>query len=56
MRCRWLIAHGGEDEAVKILADLEDTTIDDAAIITAFKEIEYAVGYERDHGVSWWDL
>ena len=56
MSCRWLIAHGGEDEAVKILADLEDTTIDDAAIITAFKEIEYAVGYERDHGVSWWDL
>ena len=41
---------------MKILADLEATTIDDPYIITAFQEIEYAVGYERDHGVSWWDL
>lgn len=53
---RWLIAHNQIDEAELILADLETTTIDDAYIVTESKEIQWAVQYEREHGVSWLDL
>lgn len=72
---RWLIAHGGIDEAEQIIADLESTTIDDPWVITESKEIQwtvrmhslnlwpppvltccYQVQFEREHGVSWWDL
>ena len=53
---RWLIAHGHVEEADQIIADLEAKTIDDAYVITESKEIQWAVQYEREHGVSWWDL
>lgn len=53
---RWLIAHGHIEEAEQIIADLEAKTIDDAYVITESKEIQWAVQYERENGVSWWDL
>lgn len=40
---RWLIAHCGIDEAERIIADLESTTIDDPWVITESKEIQWAV-------------
>ncbi|KAM0795019.1 general substrate transporter [Usnea florida] len=53
---RWLIAHGHVEEAEQILADLEATNVDDAYVVTESKEIQWAVQYERENGVSWWDL
>ena len=53
---RWLIAHGHHEEAEKIIADLEDKDVNDPVIVTESKEIHYAVQYERENGVSWWDL
>lgn len=53
---RWLIAHDHIDEAEQIIADLEATSIDGAYIITESKEIQWAVQYERENGVGWWDL
>ena len=40
---RWLMAHGHIEEAEQIIADLENTTIDDPWVITESKEIQYAV-------------
>ncbi|KAJ9609616.1 hypothetical protein H2200_005944 [Cladophialophora chaetospira] len=53
---RWLIAHEYEDEAFKILADLENKSEDDPFILAQHKEIVYTVQYERDHAVPWVDL
>jgi sugar porter (SP) family MFS transporter len=53
---RWLVAHDREDEAIQILADLEDVDIHDPYAVTELKEIKYAVTYEREHGVRWRDL
>ena len=53
---RWLIAHDQIEEAEQIIADLEVAAIDDAYVITESKEIQYAVQYERENGVSWADL
>lgn len=53
---RWLIAHGKIEEADQIIADLEAKEIDDAYVLTESKDIQWAVEYEREHGVSWWDL
>ncbi|KAL6718938.1 hypothetical protein ACLMJK_003173 [Lecanora helva] len=53
---RWLIAHGQVEEAEQIIADLEAASLDDAYVITESKEIQYAVQYERENGVSWADL
>ena len=53
---RWLIAHGHIDEAEQIIADLEAKDVLDAYVVTESKEIQYAVEFEREHGVSWWDL
>ena len=40
---RWLMAHGQVEEAEQIIADLENTAIDDPWVITESKEIQYAV-------------
>lgn len=40
---RWLIAHGGIEEAEKIIADLEATTTDDPWVMTESKDIQWAV-------------
>ena len=53
---RWLIAHDQIDEAERIIADLEATSIDDAYVVTESKEIQWAVQYERENGVGWMDL
>lgn len=53
---RWLIAKDRIDEAEIILADLETTDVDDPYIITQSKDIQWAVNYEREHAISWWDL
>lgn len=53
---RWLIAHDQVDEAEQIIADLEATVVEDPYVITESKEIQLAVEYEREYGVSWWDL
>ncbi len=52
-RCRWLIAHDYEDEAFKILADLENKSEDDPFILAQHKEIVYTVQYERENAVPW---
>ncbi|KAK6071374.1 hypothetical protein SCUP234_09688 [Seiridium cupressi] len=53
---RWLIAHGREDEAIIILADLENREATDPAILAAKNEIAYSVRYERENAVRWRDL
>lgn len=53
---RWLISHGRNDEAQKIIADLEAKDINDSYIHTQHGEIVAAVQYEREHGVSWGQL
>ena len=53
---RWLIAHGREEEAFQIIADLEDKELDDPFILTQHKEIVFAVDYERRNAVSWANL
>ncbi|OOF90688.1 hypothetical protein ASPCADRAFT_134979 [Aspergillus carbonarius ITEM 5010] len=53
---RWLIAHGHEDEAVQIIADLEDTPISDSFIQFQVSEIRYSVEYERANSVSFSDI
>ncbi|MCJ1321232.1 hypothetical protein MMC15_006576 [Xylographa vitiligo] len=53
---RWLIAHGYEDEAFQILADLENKDVDHPFVLTQHKEVMYAVEYERKNGVGWMDL
>ncbi len=53
---RWLIAHDEIDAADQIIADLEAKDINDPWVITESKDIQWACQYEREHGVSWWDL
>ena len=53
---RWLIARGQIDEGDQIIADLESKDVLDPYVITVSKEVQWAVEYEREHGVSWLDL
>jgi sugar porter (SP) family MFS transporter len=53
---RWLIAHGQDDEAFQIIADLEAKDVNDAFVLAQHKEISFAVEYERKHAVGWFDL
>ncbi|KAK7980905.1 hypothetical protein PG989_013362, partial [Apiospora arundinis] len=46
---RWVIAHGREDEATIILADLEDRAFDDPYVIAARDEIVYSAPDERNN-------
>jgi len=53
---RWLVSHGCPDEAVRIIADLEDKGIDEPYVVTQYTEIAAAVAYEHQNSVSWGDL
>ncbi|KAI4867442.1 general substrate transporter [Hypoxylon rubiginosum] len=53
---RWLLAHGRETEASKILADLEDKPLDDPYVIAEREEIIYGIEYERQNAINWGDL
>ncbi|KAM5341858.1 hypothetical protein ACJ41O_014889 [Fusarium nematophilum] len=53
---RWLIAHGRTEEAVEILACIEDKDTSDAVVAAQLREIQYSVDYEREHAVSWIDI
>ncbi|OAA56723.1 MFS sugar transporter [Niveomyces insectorum RCEF 264] len=53
---RWLIAHGRLEDAVQILADIDDRAVDDPYIVAERKEIVYSVQYEIENAVRWRDL
>ncbi|KAI1275630.1 general substrate transporter [Xylaria sp. FL0933] len=53
---RWLLAHGRQDEASLILADLEDAPVNDPVIIAERQEIMFSIEYERKHAIRWRDL
>ncbi|KAL6357161.1 hypothetical protein LRP88_10780 [Fusarium phalaenopsidis] len=53
---RWLIAHDRTDEAVKILACIEDKEITDAVVTAQLHEIQFSVDYEHEHSVKWSDI
>jgi len=53
---RWLIAHGYEDEAFPIMADLENKDVDDPFILAQHKEIVFTVQYERQNAPKWSEL
>ncbi|KAJ4206172.1 hypothetical protein NW767_003420 [Fusarium falciforme] len=52
----WLIAHDRTDEAVKILACIEDKETTDAVVTAQLHEIQFSVDYEREHSVEWSDI
>jgi len=53
---RWLVMKERNEEAEKILADLEGTDVDDPYIQQQMGEIKFAANYEREHGVRIRDL
>ncbi|KAI0427744.1 hexose carrier protein [Xylaria sp. FL1042] len=53
---RWLLAHGRQDEASLILADLEDKSVNDPVIIAERQEIIFSIEYERKHAIRWRDI
>ncbi|CAJ2513262.1 Uu.00g013810.m01.CDS01 [Anthostomella pinea] len=53
---RWLIAHGRDDEASLILADLEDKSVNDPYVMAERQEILYSVDYERKNAIRWRDI
>ncbi|OJJ61781.1 hypothetical protein ASPSYDRAFT_75794 [Aspergillus sydowii CBS 593.65] len=53
---RWLLAHGREEEAIKVLSCLEAKEPTDPFVITQRNEIEFAIQYERENAVPWRDL
>ena len=50
------MAHGDIDQAEKIIADVEGLPVEDPFVMTESKSIQWAVKYEREHGVSWWNV
>ena len=50
------MAHGDVDQAEKIIADVEGLEVEDPFVTTESKSIQWAVQFEREHGVSWWDI
>ncbi|KAF4970961.1 hypothetical protein FSARC_2064 [Fusarium sarcochroum] len=53
---RWLIAHGRTEEAVEILACIEDKSTTSPTVTAQLHEIQYSVDYERQHAVKWVDI
>lgn len=52
----WLIAKGRIPEAEQILADLEDSPVDDPRVQSQSRDIQWAVVHERENAVPWSDL
>jgi hypothetical protein len=53
---RWLIAHGDVDQGRQTLADIEGRDVKDLRAAHGVEEIQFAVNFEKEHGVSWGDL
>ncbi|KAF4303379.1 Sugar/inositol transporter [Botryosphaeria dothidea] len=53
---RWLIAKDRKEEALVVLAALENKPEDDAFVLTQLHNIEYSVRYEIQHATKWRDL
>ena len=53
---RWLLAHGREEEAAQILADIENKDVNDPLVIAERREIVYSVEYERQNAPKWRDI
>ncbi|KAI0907135.1 sugar transporter [Ustulina deusta] len=53
---RWLLAHGHEDEASLILADLENKPVDDPIVVAERQAIVFSIEYERKYAIRWRDL
>ncbi|KAJ3534759.1 hypothetical protein NM208_g7413 [Fusarium decemcellulare] len=53
---RWLIAHGRTEEAVFILACIENKDTNDPIVTAQLHEIQFSVDYEREHSVKWIDI
>lgn len=53
---RWLIAQDRKEEAVIILADLQDAGLKDPSVMAETEEIEYTVRYEIENAERWRDL
>jgi hypothetical protein len=48
---RWLLAHGREDEAIKVLAQLADEPTDSPNVLKKQKEISSSIELESAGGV-----
>ncbi|OQE26378.1 hypothetical protein PENSTE_c005G09144 [Penicillium steckii] len=53
---RWLVSHGHGNQAVQIIADLEDRDTNDPFVQLQMSEIEYSVEYEQANSVSFSDI
>ncbi|KAL3965571.1 hypothetical protein ACCO45_002575 [Purpureocillium lilacinum] len=53
---RWLLYHGHDDEARKVLRCLASDDTDDALVTVQHEEIQYSVQYEKEHQIRWRDL
>lgn len=53
---RWLLAHGREEEAAQILADIENKDVSDPLVVAERREIVYSVEYERQNAPKWRDI
>ncbi|KAI1308072.1 hexose carrier protein [Xylaria venustula] len=53
---RWLLAHGRQDEASLILADLANKSVDDPKVTAERQAIIYSIEYERQNAIRWRDL
>ncbi|KAI0421698.1 general substrate transporter [Xylaria grammica] len=53
---RWLIAHERVNEAIPIIAALEEKDSGDVVIIKTLQDIQYSVSYELEHSIPWKDL
>ncbi|KAL4817487.1 general substrate transporter [Aspergillus spinulosporus] len=53
---RWLVMNGRDEEALKVLSDIEGKPITDAFVLSQLQAIKYTDEYERTNGMSWGDL
>lgn len=50
------MSHGRQDEALEVLACVEDKTINDPYITNQCDEIQFSIQYECDNAVQWSDV